>query len=71
MKRKPPKRRRRRRPKKRTTPNLRHRSRTIKGTLKRLWQAYDKWKGEDRKAERALVRKLKSLRRSLSKGKKR
>ena len=72
MKRKRPKRRLQRPQRKRTTPNLRRQIRTIKGTLKRLWQAFDKWKNEDRKAGHALVRKLRTLLRSLSKkGKKR
>ena len=72
MKRKRPKRRLQRPQRKRTSPNLRQQIRTIKGTLKSLWQAFDKWKNEDRKAGRALVRKLRTLQRSLSKkGKKR
>ena len=51
---------------------LRNQIKTIKRTLKRLWGAYDKWKGEDRKAKRALVKKLRTLRRTLwKKGKKR
>jgi hypothetical protein len=46
--------------------------RIIKRSLKRLWGTYVSWKGEDGKAERALVRKLRTLLRSLSKkGKKR
>jgi len=70
MKRKSPKRRLHRGQRKRATPK--QQIRTIKGTLKRLWKAYDKWKNEDRKAGRALVRKLRTLQRSLSKkGKKR
>jgi hypothetical protein len=43
---------------------------TIKRALKRLWATYMKWKSEDRKAERALVRKLRTLQRSLSKSRK-
>ena len=70
MKRKPTKRRLHRGQRKRATP--RQQIRIIKRTLKRLWQAFDKWKNEDRKAGRALVRKLRTLQRALSKkGKKR
>ena len=44
---------------------MRHQIRTIKRTLKRLWETYVRWKSEDRKAQRALVRKLRTLQRSL------
>ena len=44
--------------------------RTIKRALKRLWTTYMRWKSEDRKAARALVRKLRTLQRSLSKKRK-
>ena len=44
---------------------MRHQIRTIKRTLKRLWETYVRWKAEDRKAERALVRKLRALQKSL------
>jgi hypothetical protein len=44
---------------------MRRQIRTIKRTLKRLLEGYLRWKSEDRKAERALVRKLRALRRSL------
>jgi hypothetical protein len=71
MKSKRPKRRLQRPQRKRTTPNLRQQRTTIKATLKRLWQAFDKWKNEDRKAARALLRKLRTLQRSLSKKEKR
>ncbi len=44
---------------------MRRQIRTIKRTLKRLWEMYARWKSEDRKAQRALIRKLRTLQRSL------
>ena len=61
----------------RSSADLPRQIRTIKRALKRLWTTYLGWKSEDRKAERALVKKLRTLQRSLSnrrktnKGKKR
>jgi hypothetical protein len=55
----------------RSDADLRHQIRIIKRILKRLWGAYLRWKRADREAERALLRKLKSLQRALwKKGKK-
>jgi hypothetical protein len=44
---------------------MRRQIRTIKRALKRLWEKYERWKSEDRKAQRALIRKLRTLQRSL------
>jgi hypothetical protein len=44
---------------------MRRQIRVIKRTLKRLWETYVRLKAEDRKAERALIRKLRALQRSL------
>ena len=48
---------------------LRREIRTIKRSLKQLWRMYERYKSADQKAERALLRKLKTLQRSLLKGK--
>jgi hypothetical protein len=50
----------------RSAADLPRQIKTIKRALKRLWATYLGWKSEDRKAERALVKKLRMLQRSLS-----
>ena len=50
--------------------DLRRQIRTIKRALKGLWATYMRWKNEDRKAEQALVRKLRTLQRSLARKRK-
>jgi hypothetical protein len=54
----------------RRTADLPRQIKTIKRALKRLWATYLGWKSEDRKAEQALVKKLRTLQRSLSKKRK-
>ncbi len=54
----------------RRTADLPRQIKTIKRTLKRLWATYLGWKSEDLKAEQALVKKLRTLQRSLSKKRK-
>ena len=54
----------------RSAADLPRQIKTIKRALKRLWATYLGWKSEDRKAERALVKKLRTLHKSLSKKKK-
>lgn len=53
-----------------TAADLRRQVKTMKRALKRLWAIYRRWKDEDRKAEQALVKKLRTLQRSLSKKRK-
>lgn len=53
----------------RTAADLRRQIKTMKRALKGLWATYLRWKSEDRKAEQALMKKLRTLQRSLSKRK--